>query len=106
MPDHQNALAQWADSRVRAASTTMLRELPDGSSVVLDLKTEQYFGLDAIAADMWSALIDSPTVGQARDALLATYDVDPERLNSDLSAFVEALASRGLVVVDGDQSAV
>lgn len=88
--------------RVRPASTALVRTLPDGSSVVLDLETEKYFGLDSVGAEMWEALTAHPRVKEARNHLLTIYDVDEEKLSSDLAEFIGTLRSRGLVEVIED----
>lgn len=107
MPTNASPLGPIHDHQIRPAATAMVRSLPDGSSVVLDLETEKYFGLDAVGAQMWTALVESPTVAAARDQLLRHFDVEDVRLDADLAEFVDELESRGLVVVsktDGDEA--
>ncbi len=107
MPTNPSPLGPRRHSQIRPAATAMVRSLPDGSSVVLDLETEKYFGLDAVGAEMWTALVESPTVVAARDQLLRHFDVEEVRLDADLAEFVGELESRGLVVVskpEGDEA--
>lgn len=107
MPTNASPLEPIHDRQIRPAATAMVRSLPDGSSVVLDLETEKYFGLDTVGAEMWTALVENPTVAAARDRLLRHFDVEEARLDSDLAQFVDELESRGLVVVskpDGDEA--
>ena len=99
MTEGMGSIEPLLDRPVSASPSAMVRTLPDGSSVVLDLETERYVGLDAVAADMWEALNSHATVGEARRHLLDTYDVEPERLDVDLLALVDSLASRGLLVL-------
>lgn len=95
--------ARLFEQRVQPSPATTIRDLPDGTAVVLNLDTERYFGLDAVASDMWSALSTSPSVGAAYRKLLEGYEVDPARLASDLASFVSELSSRGLVVLDDQE---
>ena len=44
-----------------------------GESVLLNLKSEKYFGLDEIGTRMWSALASSDSIQQAYETLLAEY---------------------------------
>jgi len=68
-----------------------------GESVILNLKTESYFGLDTIGTDMWQALTTSDSVQSAFESLLTQYDVGEETLKNDLSVFVDKLLQNGLV---------
>jgi hypothetical protein len=86
------------ESRVRVPSDVLLSEL-DGESVLLNLKTETYFGLDEVGTRMWSALTRANSIQAACDVLQADYDVDAERLREDLAALVEKLFENGLLEV-------
>lgn len=89
-----------ASRRVRPSENAMVRTLPDGSVVVLDLGTERYFGLDEVAGEMWAELTSASSVGEARERLLATFDVTPDQLDADLTEFVGELRSRGLITIE------
>jgi len=71
-------------------------------SVMLDLNSERYFGLDAVGTRMWELLGSHGTVEAAYAALLEEFDVDAEQLRLDLYQLVEKLSEHGLIeVVDG-----
>lgn len=70
-----------------------------GESVILDLKTERYLGLDAVGTRMWSAALESSSIRAAFETLLAEYDVDPDRLQVDLEAFLQKLVEQGLITL-------
>lgn len=74
----------------------MFREL-DGEAVILDLESECYFGLDEVGTRMWITITESSSIGEAFTTLAAEYDVDPERLRTDLDELVTTLRDRGLV---------
>ena len=76
----------------------LVREL-QGESVLLNLNTESYFGLDDVGTRMWAALTGSPTVQAAYEMLLAEYEVDSVRLTADLHSFIEKLEELGLIKV-------
>jgi hypothetical protein len=88
------------ESRVRVPEDVLLSDL-DGESVILNLKTETYFGLDKVGTRMWSALTTADSIQAAYEALAAGYDVDPEQLRSDLSAILEKLLEHGLLELSG-----
>jgi hypothetical protein len=50
---------------------------------------------------MWSLLHLHGEIGAVCRALLTEYEVPEDRLREDLERFVETLAARGLVRMDG-----
>jgi len=74
----------------------MVRQVGD-EAVLLNLKTEQYLGLDDVSSRIWQVLTAGGTVQAAYDTLLAEFDVDSERLRADLEDFVQELLQFGLV---------
>jgi len=86
-------------SRVRVPDSTAARQV-DTETVLLNLESGIYFGLDEIGTRMWQLIARGTPLAEARSALLDEYEVEPERLESDLIHLVEELAGHGLVVVD------
>ena len=84
--------------RLEVRGDVLTRELR-GESVLLDLASERYFGLDEVGTGMWRALTAGSTIEAAIEALEAEYDVAPEQLRDDVAAFVRKLADAGLVDV-------
>jgi hypothetical protein len=68
-------------------------------TVLLNLASEVYFGLDEIGTAMWEAARESPTVGHAYERLQNEFDVDGDRLKSDLFEFLSSLVNHGLLEV-------
>ena len=86
------------DSKVSLSPDVMVREV-GGETVVLDLKTEKYLGLDEIATSMWQALTAAESVEAAYEVLAANYDVEGEQLRRDLDDFIQELIKLGLIEV-------
>lgn len=82
--------------KVSIPDGVLVREL-QGESVLLNINSESYFGLDDVGTRMWTALTAAPSVEAAYEALLAEYEVEPERLRADLSGFIEKLVELGLL---------
>ncbi|MBI4526968.1 MAG: PqqD family protein [Deltaproteobacteria bacterium] len=82
--------------RLIVPQNVLLQEL-GGESVLLNLNTEYYFGLDETGTRMWSALTSSATIEAAFDVLLSEYDVAPAVLRRDLGALAENLIKHGLL---------
>jgi len=83
-------------SRVVVPDTVLFREL-DGESVLLNLETESYLGLDAVGTRMWALFSTLPSIQAAYDTLLSEYDVAPEVLRRDVEALLDQMIEHGLV---------
>jgi hypothetical protein len=66
-------------------------------TVILDLASGTYYGLDPVGARMWQLLVEGKSLGEACDLLLEEYDVARERLEADLLELAGKLANIGLV---------
>jgi hypothetical protein len=82
--------------KVTIPETVLSTDLQN-EGVLLNLETGEYFGLDAVALDMWKALGEHGSVQAARVALLEQYDVAEEILARDLDELVAQLAERKLI---------
>ena len=82
--------------RVVVPEAVVSREL-DGETVLLNLESGIYFGLDAVATEMWKALQPGCSLLDACSTLLAVYDVDPAVLRGDLLRLVNEMAAKGLL---------
>lgn len=89
------------DRRVTLPPEVLIREL-DGESVILNLNSEQYFGLDEIGTRMWQVLMQSDSIQFAYETLLVEYEVEAEQLRSDLHNLIEKLVEYGLLELDGE----
>ena len=85
--------------KITVPAGVLRREL-SGESVLLNLQTESYFGLDEVGSEMWNALTGSPSIELAFEALASHYAVEPERLRLDLGAFIQKLVALGLLQID------
>ena len=85
--------------RARPSAQVRLQQTGD-ESVLLDLASERYFGLDAVGTRVWQMLEADPDVRSAHAALVGEYDVDAARLEADLLALLQQLADAGLVAIE------
>jgi hypothetical protein len=69
----------------------------DGQAVLMDTKTDSYFGLDEIGTLIWDQLRDSATTVAIAEQLAHRYDVSAEVVCADLERFLRELHARGLV---------
>ena len=84
--------------RVKVPEEVLISGLQD-ESVLLNLDSERYYGLDDVGTRMFSVLTSSDSVQSAWEKLKNEYDVDHEVLRQDLIALVESLAEQGLIEV-------
>lgn len=82
-----------------AAPPHVLVRLLDQESVLLNLETEQYFGLDETGTRMWQLVTTSPNIDAAYQELLSEYDVQPEMLRENLTELLGHLVEHGLLQV-------
>lgn len=75
--------------------TVLVREVGD-ELVMLDLRSERYFGLNGVAADIVARLTTAPHC-VALAGLSEDYDVDLDVLQHDTDRLVEELLAAGLL---------
>jgi hypothetical protein len=85
--------------RLHPAPRVLCKEI-DGEAVLLDLETENYFGLNETAARFWSLATVSGTIGEAFETMLTEYDVPREVLERDLDAIVLRWVELGLARIE------
>ena len=73
------------------------REVGD-ETMLLDLASGTYFGLDAVGARIWQMLEAGNTPAEACDAILADYDVERSIVERDVGALLGELAERRLII--------
>lgn len=84
------------ERRVNVPEHVLVREL-QGESVILNLIDEQYVGLDEVGTHMWQVFSGAASVGEAYRLLLDEYEVEPARLENDITAFLDGLLRRNLI---------
>jgi hypothetical protein len=86
------------DQRLTVPDNVLFREL-EGESVILDLDSESYFGLDEVGTRIWQQVTESATIEEAFAALTREYDVEADELRADLYELLGTLLERGLLEV-------
>jgi hypothetical protein len=76
----------------------LIRHL-DGESVLLNLESERYFGLDATGTRMWELVTSQPCIALALEKLQEEYEVEPDVLQSHLTQLMSGLVENGLLQV-------
>lgn len=84
--------------RVKVPDDILISTL-QSESVILNLNSESYFGLDEVGTHILSVLSTSNSIQAAYDVLLDEYEVDAEVLRQDLASLIERLAEQGVVEI-------
>ena len=84
--------------RVRVPDDVLISRLQE-ESVILNLDSERYFGLDDVGTRFLSVLSTSESIDAAYESLAEEYDVDREILRQDLLALIQNLLQQGIIEV-------
>jgi hypothetical protein len=72
----------------------------DKESVLLNLETERYFGLDETGTRIWQVVTAAPNVDAALGLLLDEFDVEPELLRGNMTELLGRLVENGLLTLE------
>ena len=81
-------------------SQSVFAQEVDGEMVLLDMESENYFGLDEVGTAIWQAMQENESLQEVFEVLMEQYEVEAEVLQNDLSEFVAKLLESGLVKVE------
>ena len=84
------------DTILTRSSEVLFQEV-GGEAVLLDLASEQYFGLDPVGTRIWDLLDGDTSLDRVHTTLCAEYDADAQRIRDDLLTLASALLDAGLV---------
>jgi len=85
--------------KVKFEETVFTQEI-DEEMVLLDMNSENYFGLDEVGTSIWKALQHTSVLSEVLDILLEEYDVSRDVLLSDLEVFISELEKNTLVTLE------
>ena len=66
-------------------------------TVILDLASGTYFGLDATGARIWQLMVEGKTLAEICEVMLAEYEVSREAIESDVLDLAEDLCAKQLI---------
>lgn len=82
-------------------SHDVLSQAVGDEAVLLDLGSEQYFGLNPVGRRIWELLGEHTALVDVHRCLCDEFDAPPAQIEADLLALVGALHSAGLLVEHG-----
>jgi hypothetical protein len=84
--------------KLRVPSHVLVRFM-DQESVLLNIETERYFGLDETGTRMWQLSTTESSIESAYQQLLNEYDVDADTLRQNLRELLHKLTENGLLAI-------
>lgn len=84
------------DTKLSVPPQVMSR-LVDDETVLLDLASGIYFGIDGVGQRIWETIVDGRGLDDAVAAIVAEYEVDAAQAEADVLAFASELVERGLL---------
>ncbi len=93
---------QW--DQIRGRKVTVPRHVVHRSfaseTVLLNVQTGHYHGMDAIGGRFFDTLVGAGTIGDAASALAAEYEQPEERIQEDMAKFCAEMRDLGLIELD------
>lgn len=85
------------DAKLSIPPQVMSRLVGD-ETVILDLASGVYFGLDGVGKRIWESVAEGHSLGETATIVAAEFEVDEEQARADLITFAGDLVERGLLV--------
>lgn len=81
-------------------SPDVISQEVSGETVLLDLESENYFGLDEVGTRIWQLIKETNDLQAIYSTLLEEYDVSEDRLQQDLDTLLAEITGLGLVTLE------
>ncbi len=80
-------------------SPDVISQEVSGETVLLDLESENYFGLDEVGTRIWQLIKESGDLHTIYNTLMEEYEVSAEQLQQDLDALLGEIEKLGLITL-------
>ena len=82
-------------------SPDVISQEASGETVLLDLQTENYFGLDEVGTRIWQLIKETDDLKAIFNTLLDEYEVSEDRLQNDMGVLLGEISELGLIRLQG-----
>jgi hypothetical protein len=65
--------------------------------VLLNMTSQEYFGLDSVGADVWQLLMEHQDVATVAKRLASVYAVDEQTARGDIESLISDLLAKNLL---------
>lgn len=93
----RSAVADFDFTQALTPSKDVLHQELEGETVLLDLKSERYFGLDESGTRIWTLLIELKRPEAVVERMMQEFEVAEETLRSDVADLLARLLDGGLI---------
>jgi len=76
----------------------VISRLVGDETVLLDIASGIYFGLDGVGKRIWESVAEGQSLGQTAAVVAAEYEVDETQAQADVIEFADELVGRGLLI--------
>ena len=90
---------QLSMNQTIALSPDVISQEVSGETVLLDLESENYFGLDEVGTRIWQLIKETDDLNAIFKILLEEYEVTEERLQRDLTVLLSEIEGLGLITL-------
>lgn len=91
--------ARFADGVRVVQKPGLLEAEVDGEIVALHIESGKCYGMNEVAARIWSLLATPHSVREIRDALMARYAVEDDECREQVASLLSQLEGEGLIEV-------
>jgi hypothetical protein len=85
------------EPRLKLRENAVAWQQVEGETILLDVATSTYLGVNRSGSALWPALAAGATRGQLVDRLCGTYEVSEEQAGADVDEFLRMCRERGLL---------
>lgn len=89
---------QSLPKKIKVSDNVLFQEI-NGECVLLNMESEQYFGLDEIGTRIWELLTKDGDTETALEHLQNEYEIDREILVRDFADLLEEMKKEHLITV-------
>ena len=89
-------MPEMLPSQVKVGESVLYHAV-SGDLVLLNMTSQEYFGLDDIGRRMWELLVEFGSLAKVEERLAAEFEVDTASLRGDLEGLVGKLLNAGLL---------
>ena len=86
-------------NQVVTLSPDVISQEVSGETVLLDLNSEHYFGLDEVGTRIWQLIDSSGNLQEIYDTMLSEYEVEADQLLEDMAQLLGDIEKAGLVAL-------
>ena len=85
--------------KVKVSDNVLFQEI-DNEYVLLNMETEQYFGLNEIGAKLWHSIAENGDTNTALEQIISAYNVAEDTLRADISRLLTELSNEQLITIE------